>query len=58
MWEFIKDNPGLSFMALYGLAEFIVAMTPTKKDDAIFDIIRGILKKYVPRFRKGGGKFN
>ena len=58
MWEFIKDNPGLCFIALYGLAEFIIALTPTKKDDAVFDIIRRIVQRYVPRLKKGGGKFN
>ena len=58
MWEFIKSNPGLSFLGVYVLAEIVVALTPTKKDDAVFDIIRAVLKKYFPRLRKGGGKFN
>jgi len=58
MWEFIKDNPGLSLMGLYVVAEIVVALTPTKKDDAVFDIIRAILRKYVPRLKKGGGTFN
>ena len=58
MWGYIKDNPGLFLMGLYVLAELIVALTPTKRDDAIFDIIRSILKKYIPRLRKGGGTFN
>lgn len=57
MWEFVKDNPGLCLMGVYVVAEVIVALTPTKKDDAVFDILRSILKKYVPRFRKGGGRF-
>ena len=58
MWEFVKDNPGLCLMGVYIIAEVVVALTPTKRDDAVFDIIRGILKKYIPRFRRGGGKFN
>ena len=58
MWEFVKNNPGLSLMGVYVAAEIVVAITPTKKDDAIFTIIRAILGKYIPRFRKGVGKFN
>ena len=58
MWQFVKDNPGLCLGGIYVVAEIVVALTPTKKDDAILDIVRAILKKYVPRYRKGGGTFN
>jgi hypothetical protein len=58
MWEFVKNNPGLCLMGVYVLAEVVVALSPTKKDDAVFDIIRAILNKYIPRFKKGGGTFN
>ena len=58
MWEFVKSNPGLSLMGVYVAAEIVVALTPTKSDDAVFVIIRAILGKYIPRFRKGGGTFN
>jgi len=58
MWEFVKSNPGLCLMGVYVAAEIVVALTPTKKDDAVFDIIRAILSRYNPRFRKGGGTFN
>ena len=58
MWEFVKDNPGLCAMGGYVVAEIVVALTPTKKDEAVFDIIRAILRRYIPRLRKGGGTFN
>ena len=56
MWDWIKENPGFAIGGVYVVAELVVALTPTKKDDAIFDILRGILRKRIPRLKKGGGK--
>lgn len=56
--EFVKEN-WLLILILYGLpfaVEVVVRLTPTKKDDSIFDAIKKVLDKYVPNLRKGGGK--
>ena len=57
MWEFIKNNPGWCLGALYVGAEIVVRLTPSKKDDAVFDIIGRVFRKYIPSLKKGGGKF-
>jgi hypothetical protein len=61
MWEFIKHNPELCLIALYLLGKLIVRITPTKKDNAIFGVIEGIIVRYwlkIPNRKKGGGKFD
>lgn len=61
MWIWIKDHPELCLIALYLVGKIVVRLTPTKKDNAIFDIIEGIVLRYwskIPNFKKGGGKFN
>jgi len=61
MWTWIKDNPELTLIAIYILAKIVVRITPTKKDDAVFGVIEGIIMRYwrkIPNNKKGGGTFD
>jgi hypothetical protein len=64
-WEFFFEHPLLVIVPvgflIWGVAELIVALTPTEKDDSALKIIRKFLWAFinlVPRLKKGGGKFN
>ena len=49
-------------LALIGLAELLVKLTPTENDDAIIKKIASIVSKlidlFIPNLKKGGGVHN
>lgn len=55
LWAIIKMNWGLVVTALLGLLEVIVRLTPTDKDNSVFNFIKFLLDKIIPNQRKDGG---
>ncbi len=56
MINFISENWIVLLTALIGLAEVIVRLTPSGKDNSIFNLIKRIIDAIVPNFSSGGGK--
>ena len=40
---------------LIGVAEIVVLLTPTEKDNTVLDRIKSALSAVIPNLRKGGG---
>lgn len=40
---------------LIGVAEIVVLLTPTEKDNTVLDRIKKALSAIIPNFKKGGG---
>lgn len=57
MLEFILNHWVVLLIALLSFVEVIVRLTPTKKDDTIFEIVKRIINIFIPNRKKGGGKF-
>ena len=56
--EFISSNgPGIIAIVLgvYGIAEIIVRLTPTKTDDKLLERAGDLLKKAIPNNKAVGG---
>ena len=53
MLDVLIENWGVILLALIPIAQVIVRLTPTEKDNNILDLIL----KFVPNFKKGGGTF-
>jgi hypothetical protein len=65
LWESFLEHPvfwsAVFLLPLWGIAELIVALTPTKKDDSALKMFRNFifaLINLIPRLKKGGGTFN
>lgn len=56
MIEFISENWGVLLTAIIGLAEVIVRLTPSKKDNSIVALIKRIIDAIFPNRLSGGGK--
>lgn len=55
MIELLKSNWIELLTALMGLIAVIVRLTPTEKDNDIFNFVKKILDFILPNFKKGGG---
>lgn len=44
-------------LAIFHVAEVIVRLTPTEKDDSILNKIKSVLDAVIPNIKKGGGEF-
>lgn len=55
LWALIKKNWGSVVAALLGVVEVIVRLTPTEKDNSVFNFLKFILDKIIPNQRKEGG---
>lgn len=53
---FIKDYWALLLPAILALVEVIVRITPTTKDDSVFNFLKYLLDKIIPNARAGGGQ--
>lgn len=53
--EFIKENWAIITVAILPLAEVIVRLTPTKKDDTALDFFKKIMDVFIPNKKAGGG---
>ncbi len=53
--EFLKMNWQPLLLAVIGLLEVVVRLTPTKKDNSILNIIIKILEAILPNKDKQGG---
>lgn len=54
--EALKDNWLPLVLALIALAEVVVNLTPSKKDNSILLKIKNLLGMFIPNVKKGGGK--
>lgn len=55
--DFIKNNWIALLMGLLGFIELIVRLTPTEKDNSIFNWITALINALLPNLKKGGGTF-
>ncbi len=55
LWAIIKQNWGLVVTALLGLLEVIVRLTPTEKDNSVFNFLKFLLDKIIPNRSQEGG---
>jgi len=53
--EFIKTNWVVLLFGLLGFIEIIVRLTPTKKDDSVFNFIKKLIDFLIPNFSKLDG---
>jgi len=53
----IIDNWGILSLGLLSFLEIIVRITPSEKDNSIFNFVSRILNAVIPNLRKGGGKY-
>ncbi len=56
MIEFISENWIVLLTSLIGVAEVIVRLTPSKKDNSILNLVKRIIDAIIPNFRSGGGR--
>lgn len=52
MWDFIKDNWMPLLWGLIALIEIIVRLTPSERDNSIFNIVKRILDLLIPNSKK------
>ena len=55
--EFIVNNWQWLLAATVGVAEIVVNITPTKKDNSILNSVVKVIDALIPNNKKGGGKF-
>ena len=58
--EWINENSAMLISllaAVIGLAEVIVRLTPSEKDNSILKKIIDVLLFFLPNLKKGGGRF-
>ena len=55
MIDFIKNNWVFIITSLIGIAEIIVRLTPTKKDNSIVNIIKQIFDVIIKNKKAAGG---
>jgi len=53
----IVENWGILSLGLMSFIEIIVRLTPSEKDNSIFNFVSKILNALVPNRRKAGGTF-
>ena len=56
MIEFISENWIVLLTSLIGVAEVIVRLTPSEKDNSILNLIKRLIDVIIPNFHSGGGK--
>lgn len=54
--ELLQTNWVEAVTILLVVAEFIVRLTPTEKDNSIFNKIKNLLDLILPNYAKGGKK--
>lgn len=57
IWDFFLANLSTIILALFALAEVIVRLTPTEKDNSILSFLKRLVDWLIPNISKGGGKF-
>lgn len=57
MWEFIKDNWVALLFGVIGLAEIIVRLTPSNKDNSVLNLVKIIIDFLIPNFKSKGGRY-
>ncbi len=56
MLEILSQNWETITAGVVALAEIIVRLTPTQKDNSVLVVIKKILGFFIPNLKKGGGK--
>jgi hypothetical protein len=57
IWDFFLANLSTIILALFALAEVIVRLTPTEKDNSILSFLKRLVDWLLPNMAKGGGTF-
>lgn len=55
--NFVKDNWIALVFGLLGFIELIVRLTPSEKDNSIFNWLTSLINALLPNLKKGGGTF-
>lgn len=55
--DFLKDNWIALLLGLLGFIELIVRLTPSTKDNSIFNWLATLINALLPNIKKGGGTF-
>jgi hypothetical protein len=53
--EFLRLYWGKLLLSILGVVELIVRLTPTDKDNSIFNLLYSIINAIIPNLRAGGG---
>jgi len=56
MIEFLSANWAPLLLGLLAFAKIVVNLTPTEKDNKVFEWIDKIIDFFIPNLRSGGGK--
>jgi hypothetical protein len=57
IWTIVQDNWGALIAAFLGFLEVIIRLTPSEKDNSIFNFIKKILDWLIPNKASPGGSF-
>jgi len=55
--NFFTNNWGALLMGLLGFADLVIRLTPSVKDNSIFNFLSSIINAIIPNLKKGGGSF-
>ena len=55
--NFVKNNWIALVLGLLGFIELIVRLTPTERDNSLFNWLTALINGLLPNFKKGGGTF-
>lgn len=55
--DILRENWISILFGFLGFVELIVRITPTEKDNSIFNLLMTVINAIIPNFRSGGGKF-
>ena len=56
MLEFLSANWAPLLLAFLAFAKVVVNLTPTEKDNKVFEWIDKIIDFFIPNLKSGGGK--
>lgn len=55
--DWLKKNAAELLLAFFAFLKVVVNLTPTEKDNKIFELLDKLISWIVPNYRAGGGKF-
>ena len=54
--EFLLENWSVLLLALMAFIKIIVNLTPSEKDNKVFEWLDKLINAFIPNLKKGGGK--
>jgi len=55
--DWLKNNSAELLLAFFAFVKVVVNLTPTEKDNKVFELLDKFIGWIVPNYRAGGGKF-